>query len=282
MAFSNAHYLVDVAHISQHLADENLRIIDCAWDGAAYGRAHIPGAVLRPGHSYIKALDDVDTRSYSVPDVDAVRKLCRNMGIGPESDVVIYDDLGSLFATRLWWVLRYYGFEHVRILDGGWQAWASAGHPVSYQVPVVPVTASLELKADPRRIIGMEELIRRHADSDLQLLDVRTDDEYFGVVFKGNKRKGRIPGATHLAWNRLLENSADAKAVRMLRPEAEVEGLIAAAGLDSSKEVVTHCQAAIRATHTAFVLEMMGFPPVRVYDGSMEEWANTPDAPLES
>ncbi|MBT3498191.1 MAG: sulfurtransferase [Gemmatimonadales bacterium] len=203
------------------------------------------------------------------------------MGIGPSTDVVIYDDWGTLFAIRLWWVLAYYGFDRVRVLDGGWQAWVSAGLPVSYEVPDVREVEDLDIEVDPRRIIGRAELQRRHADEDLQVLDVRSEDAFNGVVFRGNKRKGRILGATHLEWNRRLENSTDAQAVRVLRSENEVDTLITGAPLDLALEVVAHCQAAVRATHTAFVLEVMGYPLVRVYDGSMEEWANRTDTPLE-
>lgn len=280
MPFTKPHLLVDVHMLAEQLGDENLCIVDCGWDVAAYGRAHIPGAVSRPGHPYIKAIADDGSTATDLPGPGTVKEMCRTMGIGPETNVVIYDDWGTLFATRLWWVLMYYGFDRVRVLDGGWQAWVAAGLPVSFEVPAVPDVEDLELEPDPRRIIRIDELMERHADDDLHVLDVRSDDEFKGVVFRGNKRKGRIPGATHLEWNRLLENSTDPQAVRTLRAETEVDALIAGAELDPSVEIVTHCQAAIRATHTAFVLEMMGYPPVRVYDGSMEEWAGRTDTPL--
>jgi len=281
MSFPNAHMLVDADWLAEHLQDEKLRIVDCAWDVAAYGRAHIPGAIARPGHPYIKAKDAEGANTVHIADADAVRAMCREMGIGPHTDVVVYDDWGTLFATRLWWVLRCYGLERVRVLNGGWQGWVAAGHPVSFAAVTVPDVPLLELVVDPARIISLEELRDRYQDDDLQILDVRSDEEYRGLEARGNKRQGRIPGALHQEWNRLLENSRDAKAVRSLRSEEEVRVLIEEAGLDPEKTVVTHCQAAIRATYTAFVLELMGFPSVRVYDGSMEEWANRDDTPLE-
>ena len=281
MSMPNAHMLVDVDWLMTRLEEPSLRIIDCGWDGAAYGRAHIPGAVRRPGHAYVKQLRPDGKRGSRVTEIDDFRELCQRMGIAADSDVILYDDWGGLYATRLWWVLRYYGFDRVRVLDGGWQAWVSAGAPVSFAVPPTPDTDPLHLHADPERIISSDDLLDEVERGTLQIFDVRTEDEFEGRNDRGNARAGRLPGAINLEWNLLLENSADQKAVRRLRPEAELRSLVDGLGLDPARPVVTHCQAAIRATHTAFVLELMGFPPVRVYDGSAEEWANREDTPLE-
>jgi thiosulfate/3-mercaptopyruvate sulfurtransferase len=272
--------LVDVDWLHAHLDDESVRIVDCPWDHAAYGRAHIPGAVARPGHPYLKARNSDGSNTVHVAGAETLEKACVEMGIGPDTDVVLYDAWGSLFATRLWWALRYYGFRNVRVLDGGWQAWVDAGHPVSFRVADARETSRPTLTPDPSRIATLEELVKRHAEEDYQLLDVRTHDEFSGRADRGNRRAGKIPGSIHLEWNRFLENSTDTTAVRRLRGREELRAMIEEAGVDSSKIVVTHCQAGIRATLSAFVLEWLGFPDVRVYDGSMEEWANREDTPL--
>jgi|Marorgknorr_s2lv_3_1036020.scaffolds.fasta_scaffold26687_2 thiosulfate/3-mercaptopyruvate sulfurtransferase len=281
MAFAHPEWLVDTDWLSEHLDDENLVVIDCPWDDSAYSRAHIPGAIKRPGHAYIKGVNEDGSNSLLVPGPEDLADLCQKMGIGPESDVIAYDDWGGLFATRLWWVLRYYGFDRTRVLDGGWQAWAASGRPVSFEVPEVPEVGRLDLVAVPARIVSADELIAIHADDDIQVLDVRSEEEHNGKADRGNARAGRIPGALHMEWNQLLENSTNSRSVRTLRSEDEVRALAAEAGLDADKTIVTHCQAAIRATYSAFVLEMMGFGPTRVYDGSAAEWANRDDTPLE-
>ena len=282
MSFQRPGMILDVHALREELDDSRLRLVDCGWDGAAYGRAHIPGAVRRPGHAYVKEMNADGTRGSAVTGPEDFRLLCQRMAIAPDSRVVVYDDWGGLYATRLWWALRYYGFDDVRLLDGGWQAWVEAGLPVSFRPVEVPDVPPLDLAADPNRIISTEGLVDALDDPDVQIFDVRTEDEYHGRNDRGNARAGRLPGAVNLEWNRLLENSSDQKAVRRLRSSGEVEALIEGAGLDPARPVVTHCQAAIRATHTAFVLELMGFDPVRVYDGSAEEWANRYDTPLEA
>jgi thiosulfate/3-mercaptopyruvate sulfurtransferase len=93
--------------------------------------------------------------------------------------------------------------------------------------------------------------------------------------------RAHIPGALHLEWSQLLENSNDGEAVRTFKSAEDIEALLGRAGVDSSKNSATHCQAAVRATFTAFALELMGFNSAKVYDGSMAEWANREDTPLE-
>ena len=118
--------------------DPGVVIADCAWDGTAYGRAHIPGARLRPGHAYVKGEDAEGNPGLHLPGAERFVEMMAELGIGNDSRVVLYDDWGSLFATRLWWLLRYYGHDNASVLDGGWQGWLAAGKPVSCETAPAP------------------------------------------------------------------------------------------------------------------------------------------------
>lgn len=282
MDYANSDMLVSPEWLNQNKEDPNLVIVDCPWEYYSYTRAHIPGAVCRPGHPYIKALDDEGGQTVLVAGPSEVGKLLRDLGIGAGSTVVAYDEWGSIFATRLWWVLRYYGFDNVRILDGGWQNWVSQGFPISFKTEEpVEVTDPVDLETNPDLIVTHEELMNNHADPAWQVLDVRSDDEFHGRAAHGNTRMGHVPGAVHLEWNQLLENSSDAEGVRKFKSSKEIEMLLNEAGVDGAKNIATHCQAAVRATLTAFALELMGYNAIKVYDGSMAEWSNREDTPLE-
>ena len=282
MSYANPDMLVSPEWLELNREDTNLVIVDCPWEYYSYTRAHIPGAVCRPGHSYIKALDQDGGQSVSVAGVSEMQNLLEDLGIGADSTVVAYDEWGSIFATRLWWVLRYYGFNNVKILDGGWQNWVSLGLPVSFEAAKpVEIADPVELKMNPDVMVNLDEFMNSYNDPQWQVLDVRSDDEYNGVAAHGNNRTGHVPGALHLEWNQLLENSTDAEGVRTFKSAEEIQSLFDNAGVDGSKNIVTHCQAAVRATFTAFALELMGYETVRVYDGSMAEWANREDTALE-
>lgn len=282
MGYANPDLLVGPQWLHDHLDDPNLVIVDCPWEYYSYTRAHIPGAVCRPGDPHIKAIDQDGVESVLVASESEVQKLLSDLGIGADSTVVAYDDWGSIFATRLWWVLKYYGFHNVKVLNGGWQVWASSGLPISCVTPKPSeVTNPVTLKANPNVLITRVELLEKYQDADCQVLDVRSDAEYEGTAAHGNSRVGHVPGATNLEWCRFLENSHDAEAVRTLKSAEDIQALLNGAGVNGSKNVVTHCQAGVRATFTAFVLELMGYNFPKVYDGSMAEWANRNDTPLE-
>ena len=282
MGYANPDMLVSPQWLHQHKDDPDLVIVDCPWEYYSYTRAHIPGAVCRPEHAYIKNVDEELGQSVLVADLIEVEKLFMDLGIGADSTVVAYDEWGSIFATRLWWVLGYYGFNNVKVLDGGWQNWVSSGLPISFtSSKPKEITKRVKLKANPEMLVAIDELLQKYDDPAWQVLDVRSADEYHGHAAHGNKRIGHVPGAVHFEWDRLLENSKDAEGIRAFKSADDIESFFKSAGVDGSKNIVTHCQAAVRATLVAFALELVGYNSVKVYDGSMAEWANRDDTPLE-
>ena len=282
MGYVNSDMIVSPQWLYENKDREDLVVVDCPWEYYSYTRAHIPGAVCRPGHSYIKSLDQDGVQTVLVAGVDEVCKLLEDLGINADSTVVAYDEWGSIFATRLWWVLRYYGFNNVKVLNGGWQNWVSSGLPVSFETAKPnEISKPVELNANPEALITVDDLIGLHSSPGCLVVDARSSDEYHGRAAHGNKRTGHVPGAVHLEWNQFLQNSADAEGVRKFKSASEINSLFDQAGIDKSKKIVTHCQAAVRATFAAFTLELMGYDAVKVYDGSMAEWANRDDTPLE-
>ncbi len=281
MSYPNPEILVSPQWLSENIDNPNLVIVDCPWAADAYSKAHIPGAVCRPGHCYIKSADSDGNMSIFLQNESEFEKLCAELGIGSDSTVVAYDEWGSIFATRLWWMLRYYGHANAKILDGGWQGWVDRGYPVSYKKPAASDSTDFKATANKQLLVELDEFKQSYNHDDWQILDVRSEDEFHGRAAHGNKRAGHVPGAIHLEWNRFLNNSADSEAVKNFKPAEEIQALLDSAGIDKNKTVATHCQAAVRATFGAFILELMGYPPAKVYDGSMAEWANLDDTPLE-
>ncbi len=288
MAGSGAGLLVDQSWLADHLDDERVVIVDCPWDGAwwqagnggSYGRAHIPGAICQTGHPYIKG-GHADDPSVLLPSEEEVVELANGLGIGPDHTVVVYDDLGSLFAARLWWVLRYYGHEDVHLLDGGWQGWIESGLPVSAHAARAVDSPPFTPRAEPERLATLDDVLARHNDSAWQVIDTRSDGEWEGTELSGNSRGGHIPGSVHLEWKQLLTRGEDAEAVHRFLPLDELRSTLSRAGVDPDKGHIPHCQAAVRGAFMAFALELAGYGAAALYDGSMAEWANREDTPLE-
>ncbi len=273
--------LIGPKKLSEKLGNPNLIVVDCPWEYYSYTRAHIPGARCRPGHSYIKSKEPGGEDSLFVVEDYELCDLLKQLGIEEGSTVVLYDEWGSIFATRLWWVLKYYGFNNAYVLDGGWQNWVEMGYPISYRTNEYnPSEHEFGAQADVDRIVSREQLTEAMEDPRWQIIDARSHGEYTGADQHGNMRAGHIPGALHVEWNTLLENSTDTEGVRRFRPPEEIKAIFDNAGVNPEKRTVAHCQSAVRATMIAFVFEMLGYPPVGIYDGSMAEWANRDDTAL--
>ena len=275
MDYTHPELLAEPDWLAQHLDDPNVRIIDCA-ALEAYRRAHIPGAVQLPVHIYIKGDDDEgsDHGTFVMP-MPAFEKLMGDLGITNDTLVITYDDNNALVASRLWWVLKFYGHTNAKVLNGGWHRWVTEKRPVTFHANRVAKTT---FQAKPVEAVhaSAEDLLAAVKDGSCQVLDARTDGEWQGKNDRGNKRVGHVPGAKHLEWLKFVETTD----TRRFLPADACEALLKDAGITRDKPTITYCQGGIRAAHAMFVMELLGYKDVRVYDGSMRDWANREDTPL--
>ena len=275
MDYARPEILAEPEWLAEHANDPDVRIIDCA-ALEAYRRAHIPGAVQLPVHFYIKEDDPAGSdHGVLVTPPAAFEKLMSQLGVGPDTTVVTYDDNNALVASRLWWVLNYYGHKKAKVLNGGWHRWLSEGRPVTFHATKAK-PANFVAKPNADIYASVDLLKQKHADASCQVMDTRTDGEWDGTNDRGNKRAGRVPNAKHLEWLRLVESDDS----RTFLPAEKIQALLDDAGIARDKPTITYCQGGIRAAHAAFVLTLLGYNDVRVYDGSMREWANREDTPL--
>ena len=272
-------HLTSVEWLSSNHESSDIVIVDCHWDSNAYLRAHIPGAIMRPGHPYIKSEDKEGKPQKHLPNPEEFEALMNALGIHRDITVICYDEWHNHFATRLWWLLKYYGHEKSMILDGGWQAWVQKQFPVSTVTHKPQLTDQFEPLVNPGRLVELDELLENYTNPDWQVIDVRSDGEFDGTSNPGNNRSGHVPGAIHLEWNKMLVS--DDTGVHYFRSNEDMERLLSDAGVSKEKKTVVHCQSGVRATFMAYCLEILNYPHVKVYDGSMGEWANLEETPLE-
>lgn len=261
--------------LEQHLDDPGVHVVEASVARQSYDEAHIPGAVWVDFHGDL--LRNGDDTSGEVLTPAQFAALMGRLGITPETTVVWYGDRHSSYAIRGFWMMDYYrhpGGNHV--LAGGRERWLAEGRPVSrtsalpppsvYPVPVATDAANRATWEDVHDAIGKPGTV---------VLDVRAPEEYAGTLARA-RRSGHVPGAVHVEWTRAAVGPNE------LLPEAELRALYESRGVTPDKEVIAHCQLGIRAAHTWFVLKhVLGYPNVKNYDASWQEWGNRDDSPIE-
>lgn len=260
--------LVTTQWLADHLEDPGLVLID-AGEAVAYRRAHIRGAAGLP-HPYLKGQAD----ELFVMPPEQFEALARRLGVSAASEVVIYDDNASLHAARVWWVFELYGHRHVRVVDGGLNAWLEEGRPLT-SAPARRPEGDFAARERPEMHCTLTD-VRAAAESGQQIWDTRSSAEWAGTESRENARVGHVPGARHLEWIRLMEGPP----YRRFRPLAEQRALLEAAGVVPEAATIAYCQSGVRAAFAAFVLRLLGNDQSHAYDGSMGEWANREDTPL--
>jgi thiosulfate/3-mercaptopyruvate sulfurtransferase len=268
--FSEAETMVDGEWLEAHLQDPNIRIVDCDHH-ESWIRAHIPGAVQVQDHYYKDPHN-----SLFIMEPEQFARTMGHMGIGDDTLVVGYDTSGIRYSGRLYWCLTYYGHSKVRILDGGWPKWFREGRPVSID-RTRPEPAKFTPHANAAMMASIDDIKAAIGRDGTVILDVRSDGEYRGTETRGNRRTGHIPGAVNVEW---LDNVSDDE-LQLLKDADYLRDMYRRAGVTPDKEVITLCQAGIRAAQSATVLRLLGYGNVRVYDGSFAEWGNRDDTPLE-
>jgi thiosulfate/3-mercaptopyruvate sulfurtransferase len=193
----------------------------------------------------------------------------RAVGVTDDRPVVVYDDANGLPAARAWWLLRYFGHEHVALLDGGLAAWLAAGRPLhqGQEAPSEPGDFTARPGAMP--VIDADQAARLARSG--VLIDARAPERYRGETEPMDPVAGHIPGAR----NRPMADNLDASG--RFRPRAELaEELAELAGT----EVGAYCGSGITAAHTVLTLELAGVGVAALYPGSWSEWVTDPDRPV--
>lgn len=269
--------LVDAVWLGSRRDDANLRVLDLS-ALATYQRGHIPGA----SHAWWQDTMDRYEPVYGMAvseDRDPGRRarLLEWFGVGPETFVVAYDDDRNRFAARLVWFLRYLGHERASVLDGGLAAWRGAGGDVDTATHETPEVVAKAPDPQSGYLIGTRELRDRLDDPSLIILDVRTPEEADDDI-NGTLPKGRIPGAIVVPWTDTLRDD-----VGRLKDPAELARLYRQAGVvpDRDKRIIVYARFGVEAGQTWWVLKLLGYPYVRIYDAGWAGWAAQPAVPID-
>ncbi len=275
--------LVSAEWLNRHLDDPDLVVLDCsvrveqAEDGSMrsvsardeYETGHIPTA----GFADLKGeLSDADSPlEFALPTPERFAAVMGALGVGDDSRVVLYSGNNSVWAARVWWMLRWIGFDRAALLDGGLAAWTAEGYPLSTAAATRPA-GTLAVHLRPELIADRDEVLASIGNPDVNLIDVLPEAHYLGDVAM-YARPGHIPGASNVPVFSLVDDAG------RYRPDDELEMIFDA---DPANRVITYCGGGIAASSVAFALTRAGYTDVAIYAASLEEWAADPAAPMET
>ncbi|MGH2407349.1 MAG: sulfurtransferase [Candidatus Limnocylindrales bacterium] len=276
-AFARPELLASPDQLSENLSRPGVRVVDCRYRVDGTGRqlhasAHIPGAVFLDWANDLTDADDPIAFQLSGPEPFAAAMAAA--GIGDGTSAILYDDTASLYAGRVWWSLRCYGFEGVRVLDGGWAAWVESGRPTTGATHD-PDAAVFTPRSDSRLRLLTSDVRALLGSRDVQIVDTRGPSEFVGQ--EGNARRlGHIPGAVNLPAALLtVPGSQVFESAEVLARQ------LTDAGVQRGRRIVLYDGLGIGAAKAAFVLALLGYEDVALYDAGWADWGNRLELPVE-
>ncbi len=261
-------YVVQTAWLAEHLQLPDVVILHVGRSDDRYRAGHIPGALFLPLSAVAATVGGV---ANEFPAPEQLAATFRDLGIGDSARIVIYGDDPGLFAARTWAALDLLGRSaRAAILDGGLARW-TAEHRALETTARTPRPQPFASRWSADRLVPAAWVRAHLGDSAVLLVDARPPEQYAGV--ETDARSGHLPGARNLYWMNNIVSADDP----VLRPMRVLHGeLWKSLGADAPpvRTVVTYCRTGLQASYDYFVARYIGYPDVRLYDGSMSEWVS--------
>jgi thiosulfate/3-mercaptopyruvate sulfurtransferase len=256
--------------LNEQLDDPAVRVIataDCRQPTHrdSYAAGHIPGAI------YLNVFAELSNPDSSVPlmilQPEGFESLMGRLGINSGTTVVVYDEGGGLWAAKLWWALRYYGHEDVKILNGGLAKWTAEGRPLE-TAEIAPTPTTFKACVVPELRASLEDVKLAIGNPGVRIIDALAETAYAA---------GHIPSARNLPAPGNID-----QATQTILPLDGLAQLWLAADLEPDQLAITYCGAGYFGAFDLFVLYLMGHEKASLYDGSWMEWKVNPELPVET
>ena len=268
--------LISTETLAEHVDDPAFVVVDCRHNLAdvdagerAYRVTHLPGAVFMHLDRDLSGAKMGSNGRHPLPEVGALAARLGRAGIDATRQVVAYDQNNGMFASRLWWLLRWLGHDAVAVLHGGLDRWQAEGRSQTSAVST-PHATTFQPKA-PTQVASAEEILRHLGDDALFVVDARAAERYRGDVEPIDPVAGHIPGARNRPYTDNMTEYGMFKPAAQLRSEYE-----ALLGPTLPSAVVHQCGSGVTACHNVLAMTIAGLPGSRLYPGSWSEWVADP------
>ena len=275
-----------------------LRIFDCSFELAQphageqnYLKSHIPGAIYAdletaltarhgvPGAHGLITASGADAPAsggrHPLPNREKFATWLSSVGMGNEMQAVVYDRNGANYCGRLWWMLKWAGHENVAVLDGGLQAWQTAGYPVNSGEEPAHFQINFLTGPELARLVDAETVASQLGRPAQTLIDARATPRFKGEVEPLDPVAGHIPGALNRPFGLNLTPDGKFKPAEQLK--AEFTALL---GQRDPATVIHHCGSGVSALPNLIAMELAGLGRTALYAGSWSDWCQDPNRPM--
>jgi thiosulfate/3-mercaptopyruvate sulfurtransferase len=271
-------FVVEADWLAQQLNNPTVVIVDCRFSLAdpaqgeqQYQAAHIPGAYYLSLEHHLSAPVQAHGGRHPLPNPQVLGKTLASMGIEHNKTLVVaYDDSKFAFASRLWWLLRYYGHNQVSVMNGGYGAWISAGYPVTKEQPLQRA-GRFEPMVQSGWTVDIDRL--RQPDPQRILIDAREADRYEGLREPIDPIAGHIPSAINSPWPEIADSQG-----RIWPLEKQQQRW---ASLDAELTKVSYCGSGVTACVNLLSMAIAEVPNILLYPGSWSDWCSYLPQPLQ-
>jgi thiosulfate/3-mercaptopyruvate sulfurtransferase len=282
-------YLVETDWLAAHLDDPKLVVLDCTTHlipdpkitytvkpgREDFEQGHIPGAQFADVQADLSDNTGATKLRFMLPTPAEFAAAMRRFGISDDSKIVTYSTANPQWATRIWWVLRVYGFDNAAVLNGGFQKWAKEARAVETgPAKARPAGSFTERSAKPL-MADRHDVLAAIGDGAVCTINALQAPQHAGSGGNTYGRPGRIKGSVNVPTAGLIDSATNT----FLPPDQLRARFDAVHAFD--KKVITYCGGGIAASATAHALVMLGHRDVRLYDASMSEWAIDDSLPME-
>lgn len=274
------------------LGDPNLRVFDCTVIAtlnpdqdakfpfvfesgvSQFNEGHIPGA----GH--LDLLGELSDKSsellFPLPPEQQFASAMSKAGVSEGTRVVLYGTAEPIWAARVWWMLRAFGFDNVAVLNGGWAKWCAESRSISKDSSTY-APGQFAAQTRPQCFVGKDEVLTAIGKDGICTINALPPMMFTGEGGPVFGRKGHIPGSTNVPFMSLHDPDTGA-----YLPAAQLREKFDAVGTDDADSIITYCGSGIAASNDAFVLTLLGYKNVTVYDASLAEWGYDESLPMKA
>jgi len=246
MEYTNNSILIESNDLFDKLGNENLIIIDCDIN-SLYQRAHIKDSISLPVHHYIKQ-KGYEENAIDYPHIMnkiEFTNLINSLNINSKSEIIAYDNSASLYASRFWWALNYFGLTNVKVLNGGWKNWIANQLPIESGFNYAfntdenrnkTTNTDIDIVENKNIICNLNDMQNSINDPNTIIFDTRNISEFNGTNSRGNSNIGHIPGAINIEWLEFVDNNKNNK----FKSQIDIQKILNDKNITPEKQINTY------------------------------------------